>query len=461
MENKMKNKFKRVLLVCTVFAAFGACRPTVDLTPVDASDGLKDGFTYVTTSDSYADIFKAFWQGMNANYVYWDVEPTGYWDDMWNKYKPLFDELGTYDNTNAVAVTSAKTYISEMVAQLKDGHFSIDFEDGTACHPPKDRVEGRYNPAVTPDADPNADPKTVFHHWVTIPQADLKRGFDQNGGSDWRWASVEVSSDDTLQMATGAIALSAGGGHIRYLYFSEFAISPYISTDVSPSSKRNSAVVALMNAFWTDLGTAECKGVIFDMRGNGGGSNVDIPLLLSPLLASDLTFAHERIKKSAARLDYAAWTPYVIKANPDNETFTIDVPSEGAISYHPSRAANAGTMPVVCLINDYSISCGELMPMAIKEMPGGHLIGTKTWGGTGPRQGDTSPNETHGGCFTHNKLWTKVTQAGWQTRGLNFENYEGIGVSPDDDPVEFDLTRFNAGDDAQLVKAVAYVNNHL
>jgi C-terminal processing protease CtpA/Prc len=91
-------------------------------------------------------------------------------------------------------------------------------------------------------------------------------------------------------------------------------------------------------------------------------------------------------------------------------------------------------------------------------MPKGRIIGTRTWGATGPRNGDETPTWTHGGSFTHNKLWTQVVQAGYQTRGLHFENYEGVGIKPDE-VVPFDRDDFLSGTDAQLQAAIRYVES--
>jgi C-terminal processing protease CtpA/Prc len=101
------------------------------------------------------------------------------------------------------------------------------------------------------------------------------------------------------------------------------------------------------------------------------------------------------------------------------------------------------------------------MPLAIKSMPNGYLVGTRTWGATGPRWGDTSPAVTHDGSFSGNKLWLNVTEAGWQTKGPNFESYEGIGITPDD-VVEFDWNEFyNGGKDKQLEAAITHIRDRL
>ncbi|MDR3301241.1 MAG: hypothetical protein LBT01_01745 [Spirochaetaceae bacterium] len=447
----MKKEIKLLLLVCTAFAVFAAfaalaaCRPTVDLTPVDSSDGKKDGHTYLTASDSYADIFKTFWQGMDVNYVYWDVEPTGYWDEVWNKDKPLFEALGDYNvaDTSPEAqaqITTARKYIREMVYPLHDGHLRVRFEYYSPLDPPpnysptKPRTYSPTKTKVEARHPPNADPADTFY-W-TDTSGDMNNNFWSRTVSHYMTGTTltaTVEGDDPIRMATGAIDVP--GGHIRYLYFSAFEIN---------SNVDDAAVHAIRTAYWDGIDNPACKGVIFDLRGNTGGSNIDIPLLLSPLLTSDLTFAHERLKKGAARLDYMPWVPYILKAA-----------KTGSIWMSP----NAGKIPVVALVNDYSISCGELMPMAIKAMPKGRIIGTRTWGATGPRNGNETPLYTHGGSFTHNKLWTQVVQAGYQTRGLHFENYEGEGVLPDDGEVPFDLVKFTAGEDVQLQAAIDYVKS--
>jgi C-terminal processing protease CtpA/Prc len=454
---------KRVLLVCTAFAAvaaLGACRPTLDLTPVDSSDGRTDGHTYLTASNSYADIFKAFWQGMDTNYVFWDVEPTGYWDEVWNTYKPKFDALGAYNVTDTsesakAQVTAARKYIQEMVDPLQDGHLNVRFEyyspldlppyssdSPWSYSPSATKVYARY-PLDSSGHLTNNDPYDTFFKSDTL--GDMTNNFwSRTIAPNYVTGTpltATVGGNDPIRMATGTIAFTGpgavAGDHIRYLYFSNFDINANLSNSAE------NRVNLVVNTYLADLRNSDCRGVIFDLRGNRGGANIDIPLLLSPLLTSDLTFAHERLKKGAARLDYMPWVPYIIKAN-----------SAGIW-----RAANAGTIPVVALVDDYSISCGELMPLGVQAMPKGRIIGTRTWGATGPRRSDATPSATHGGSFTHNKLWTRVVQAGYQTRGLHFENYEGEGVPPDDE-VPFDLAKFNAGEDVQLQKAIDYVNSH-
>src|SRR5688572_20568035 len=46
---------------------------------------------------SYTEIFEAFWNGMNSNYVFWDIETVD-WDNMYTTYKPRFEYLDQHKN---------------------------------------------------------------------------------------------------------------------------------------------------------------------------------------------------------------------------------------------------------------------------------------------------------------------------------------------------------------------------
>jgi C-terminal processing protease CtpA/Prc len=97
-------------------------------------------------------------------------------------------------------------------------------------------------------------------------------------------------------------------------------------------------------------------------------------------------------------------------------------------------------------------------------MPKGYLIGTKTYGATGPRIGNLSPAVANGGSFLNisgASLWVQVVQAGWQTKGADGRSYEGVGITPDE-IVEFDWPEFHgdgagSGRDRQLLAAIQHI----
>jgi C-terminal processing protease CtpA/Prc len=183
------------------------------------------------------------------------------------------------------------------------------------------------------------------------------------------------------------------------------------------------------------------------LRGNFGGAARDVDLLLNRLIHQPLLFAYTRYKNGLNRLDYKPWIPWYINPHP--------VPAE--------RVQN--DIPVVALVNDYSISCGEFAPMAIRAMPKGYLIGTQTFGAAGPRLGDVSPAAANGGSFENRSsasLWSPMTQAGWQTKCADGASYEGVGIRPDE-VVEFDWAEFygdgaGSGRDRQLLTAICHID---
>ena len=41
---------------------------------------------------NFGEVFNAFWNGVNSNYLFWDQETVN-WDSMYRAYKPKFDSL--------------------------------------------------------------------------------------------------------------------------------------------------------------------------------------------------------------------------------------------------------------------------------------------------------------------------------------------------------------------------------
>jgi hypothetical protein len=64
------------LLLMVIFAI--SCRKEVERERLTAYYGK-----------SYTEVFEAFWNGMNTNYVFWDIETVN-WDNMYKTYKTAF-----------------------------------------------------------------------------------------------------------------------------------------------------------------------------------------------------------------------------------------------------------------------------------------------------------------------------------------------------------------------------------
>lgn len=73
---------------------------------------------------SFVDFFDDFWNGMNVNYVYWDIDTTD-WDLVYKKYKPIFAKLDINNNSDILVSVSCFRAITK---DLVDSHYTISFE---------------------------------------------------------------------------------------------------------------------------------------------------------------------------------------------------------------------------------------------------------------------------------------------------------------------------------------------
>lgn len=148
------------------------------------------------------------------------------------------------------------------------------------------------------------------------------------------------------------------------------------------------------------------KALIIDVRGNGGGN-------VSPMLI-------ERLRREIAMVDMAR------NASPG--------PDPGAIIMGP----------MVCLLNEFSASDGDLFPYRFRQAELGKLIGKRSWGGVVGIRGSLPLLD---GGTLHKPEFASYDLAGkkWII--------EGYGVDPDIF-VDNDPAREYAGEDQQLQRAI-------
>jgi hypothetical protein len=339
-----------------------------------------------------------------------------------------------------------------MVTPLRDGHLAI-LMPATTVAPAVLRVGARYS------SDTNKNPYDLFwaNNWSNVSSSGRPNSniWDLTIKNYMQETPTVISSNDGFTIinisqtptpnhfhaAAGRITTGLNTGeYILYLHFNQFVL--YETLINKP------VIQEPLHWFFQELLKPGCKGLILDIRGNGGGSVIDIPWLLGPLLDQDLLIAHTRYKKGPGRLDYLPYMPYYLKA---------------ATAQSPWRAKNAGNMAVVALVNGYSVSCAEITALAVRTM-GGKIVGDRTWGATGTRYGDISPDTINGGAFTiaapNGSDVMQVIEAGFQFRGPHFESYEGAGIEPDY-WVDFNSSNFLAGTDVQLEKAITLTRNRI
>lgn len=364
---------------------------TKDIQNVNRPENYVDG--------TFSDVFDAFWNGMNNNYVFWDIDTTD-WDAMYRRYQPVFAKLNINDSGD---VKKSINYFRLMTQGLVDSHYNLNFLYGAVA-------DSSINPSYGRKMD-------TIHQFVFYPnyvQNYLDDGFVY--GED----TETDPSEDRFAMA-GTI-----NNNILYFYCYTFGLKS------SYEASNNNKIKKVLDYFFTKLSNpAGLKGVIIDVRGNPGGEVTDLNFLLGRMISSPLTFGSTRYKNGNGRLDYTPWAPATIT---------------------PHAGAKGLSIPVIALADAWSVSLAELTTMAIHSMPNGKFIGEKTWGANGP----LSPNQNfNGGQFTAANFLFAYTSSS-EFKYLDGNIYEGKGFPPDIS-VPYNEAYLNQGRDAALETAISNI----
>ncbi|MCL2132474.1 MAG: S41 family peptidase [Lentimicrobiaceae bacterium] len=355
-------------------------------------------------SDRAADfeaVFENFWNGMNNNYIFWDTDPTD-WDQVYEHYQPLFAELDIKKEKDA---KTAYRYFQEMTATLIDCHFSLTFDPSfklAAINPSWERKKQRAD-----FHDPIA--RNFYFTSVFTNYCDLG---SRQTGTESGLTAVSATIEDK----------------ILYFYLSEFRL-----TEVQSGSTDNQ-VKNVLNSFFNLLKyTANIKGVILDLRGNGGGYLSDLNVLIGQMIDARLDIGYTRCKTGDGRLDYSPWIPAYVT---------------------PAPGAKKVTAPIVVLGDIFSASMAEMTIIAVKSLPNGYFVGEQTWGAQGPLI-DVSA-KFNSGIFESSTFFKEVRTSSHALKDKNGKQYEGIGLTPDIE-VKHNQQALNAGKDPQLEKAIELI----
>ena len=371
----------------------GSCRK--DLTNVETPENYVGG--------SMSDVFEAFWNGMNNNYVFWSIDTTN-WDNMYKIYKPIFAGLNINDSGD---VRKSVQYFRAMTDGLVDSHYNLSFGDPISDSSVSPAYDRKLRAGIL---------RTPYYLY----------GYDANyyldsssivGGID----SVNLLEGDTTEAVAGTI----GNGAVLFLGFNQFHLKA--SYDATNTNGVKQALKFFINYLRNP--PSGFKGVIIDVRGNPGGSIEDLNFLVGNLTGSKLNIGYTRYKSGNGRLDYTPWANAVVT---------------------PQSGATTVTVPVIALTDIWSTSMAELTSMAIRTLPNGHTVGERTWGANGPL---TDNEILNGGQFTAANFLFAYTSSS-MFKYIDGKIYEGIGFPPDY-PVPFDLNSFQTYGDTQLEKALS------
>ena len=361
---------------------------------------VEDAQSYV--GDSFSDVFESYWNGMNNNYVFWSIDTTN-WDAMYTRYKPLFSGL---DINKTADQQKAASYFRAMSSGLIDSHYNLSFTSSTNV----------ADSSVDPAYDRKVKAGLLHTHYVFYDY-DAENYLDEG----------YVSGKDTINTLDGSPTEAIAGtinGKILYLGFNQFNLkASYEANDKNGVKKVLQYFLGILRNPPTGF-----KGVVIDVRGNGGGSVYDLNFLVGNLIGSKVTIGATRYKNGNGRLDYTPWVDAVIT---------------------PQSGSTAVTVPIVAIADVWSVSLAEITAMAIHSLPTGHVVGETTWGANGPLADN---QEFNAGQFTAAGFVSVYTSSSiFRYKDGNI--YEGKGFPPDY-PVPFKLSDFQTQGDKQLEQAL-------
>lgn len=362
--------------------------------------------------DDWSDVFESYWNAMNHNYAFWDIETTD-WDKVYADYKPQFEGLEFGEREDSI---KAAELFYEITSPLKDHHYGFWLKDN----------KGSYCIEIRPGLI-EAGTRDYYHDKMSASQMFAVIQAMEDSG---RITNLVGNCSDDPDAQGFVFYTCLIDNSIVYLRLNGFDLG---------ANLLNEKVTAALNNYYQLIDkTPQLKGIIIDTRSNGGGSIDDEHLILTPLLRAPHTFAYCRSKLGIGRLDYTPWSPCILEPTAKmKEDVTRDV----------------SNLPIVSIIDLHSVSMAELTAIAIQELPNGTVIGERSFGGHGPLNNDN--NQFYAGTL-ENSAYIMYTSTS-MTRRLDGRCYEGIGVIPDIEAL-FDADEFYNGNDTQLDRAVRFIH---
>lgn len=242
--------------------------------------------------------------------------------------------------------------------------------------------------------------------------------------------------------------------NVAYLYIDGFYLTPYMTDEsiqhyFGGADAATMAIVNEVHDIWqswhqkiqTLHASGQLRGVIVDVRSDGGGMLSDYPYVFGSLVASGgFEIGNARFKRGLGRYDYSPIAPARFP--------TMDA------------THTALTEPVVVLCNSGSVSMAEITSLSCKVLPNGTLIGMPTHGGVCALHGNPkSYTADYAGIVgTQNvtPVWLYIPTM--VTMSKEGQIFEGVGITPDI-LVDYDPTLFSAqGRDSQLDRALQFLN---
>lgn len=260
----------------------------------------------VSYNNTYKGNFEALWSTIDTRYCYLDYKHIN-WDSIHTVYKPRVDTVSSE--------ISFFKLMGKMLSELKDGHVNLysDFD------------------------------KSRYWKWFT----DYPSNFSSNTIFDNRYLG------DDYQIAGGFRYKVIANGAVGYMYYGDF------SNEFSDTN-----IAYIFKSF------SNCKGLIIDVRDNGGGYLSSAEQLASYFFDNSTLTGYMSHKTGAGHSQFS--TPVEVKT--------------------PAHATVKWKRPVIILTNRMSYSATNNFVVRMKKAPNATIVGDKTGGGGGMPLSSELPN---------------------------------------------------------------------
>ena len=413
----------------------------------EESDALQnyafnDGLAFEKAQKSFAGKFKVLWKALDQNYGVWDYERSQGvdWDAVYDEFLPKYEAL---DKRDDVTDEELRKLLEATLAPLHDGHFAAQMEN----HQTGNFVVTVPSNTRTKERDDFEAMKNTTHNL----SAYLPAAFGGTGNQilDYKEADTHIAEMGEYGIT---VKYALFKDNIAYFYFSGFYLTLYLNDEKYQKifGKANAATQQLALAVrqawqaWFDKvqelhASGQLKGVVIDLRNNGGGMLDDNQYVLGSMLPSGgFEVAFSRFKRGVGRYDYSPLSPFKV---PTLET-----------------AHETITEPIVVLTNCGSVSMAEITSLGCQSLPNGTLIGKRTHGGLCSLI--TNPGvyyQNYSGIIGEmNKTPIYLYIPHMTTISKEGKLFEGVGLTPDIE-VDLDVTQYQAtGRDTQLERALQF-----
>lgn len=151
----------------------------------------------------------------------------------------------------------------------------------------------------------------------------------------------------------------------------------------------------------------EIKGIVIDLRNNGGGYADFFQEFMGLFFASDKTVGYIQTRIGYSRYDLGPWKEYNLGTY--NSSLTEDYQGRVAV-----------------ITNGFSVSCSELTTITTKLLPNSKRFGSTTFGATCALG---SRDLYHSGQYDHGTLTVRTTSVRY--KAPDGTSYETVGIVPD------------------------------